>query len=200
MTNRKIIALTRWTFIGKVMSLLFSKAQKCWSQKYCWDIFSSFHLIMLQIRKLRPECYDHSNILLYPASVYPGVHLTLSPKLLLKCELTVTQLCLTLCHPVDCSWPGSSVYGILQARILEWAAIPISRGSSWLRDQTGVSLIEIRFITIWATRNAKYLLWGVRSKQTRCMRPEKWRGILKQSGRENEASKGHIIVRGSGFL
>ena len=88
------------------------------------DIFSYFYLIILQIRKLSPECYDRSNILLYPASVYPGVYLALSPKLLLKCEVTVTQLCLTLCHTVDCSWLGSSVYGILQARILEWQPFP----------------------------------------------------------------------------
>ena len=39
------------------------------------------------------------------------------------------QSCLTLCDPMDCSLPGSSVYGILQARILEWVAIPSSRGS-----------------------------------------------------------------------
>jgi len=38
----------------------------------------------------------------------------------------VTQSCLTLCHPMDCSPPGSSVHGILQARILEWVAIPFS--------------------------------------------------------------------------
>ena len=40
------------------------------------------------------------------------------------------QLCLTLCDPVDCSLPGSSVPGVLQVRILEWVAIPFSRGSS----------------------------------------------------------------------
>ena len=40
------------------------------------------------------------------------------------------QSCPTLCDPVDCSPPGSSVHGILQARILEWVAIPFSRGSS----------------------------------------------------------------------
>ena len=38
------------------------------------------------------------------------------------------QSCLTLCNPMDCSPPGSSVHGILQARILEWAAMPSSRG------------------------------------------------------------------------
>ena len=42
--------------------------------------------------------------------------------------------CSTLCDPVDCSLPGSSVHGIFQARILEWVAISFSRGSSWPRD------------------------------------------------------------------
>ena len=44
------------------------------------------------------------------------------------------QSCLTLCDPMDCSLPGSSVHGILQARILEWVAMSSSRGSSPLRD------------------------------------------------------------------
>ena len=47
--------------------------------------------------------------------------------------------CLTLCDPRDCSLPGSSVHGILQARILEWVAIPSSSGSSPPRDWTWVS-------------------------------------------------------------
>ena len=46
----------------------------------------------------------------------------------------VAQLCLTLCDPIDCSLPGSSAHGILQARILEWVAIPFSRGSSQTKD------------------------------------------------------------------
>ena len=46
----------------------------------------------------------------------------------------VAQSCLTLCDPMDCSLPGSSVHGILQAKILEWVAIPFSRGSSQPRD------------------------------------------------------------------
>ena len=49
------------------------------------------------------------------------------------------QFCPTLCDPVDCSLPGPSVHGILQARILEWVAVPFSRGSSQPRDQTPVS-------------------------------------------------------------
>ena len=42
--------------------------------------------------------------------------------------MLVTQLCLTLCDPMDCSLPGSSVHGLLQARILEWVAISFSKG------------------------------------------------------------------------
>ena len=55
---------------------------------------------------------------------------------------SVTQLCLTLCSPMDYSWPGSSVHEILQARKLEWVAISFSRGSSQPRDQTCVSCIS----------------------------------------------------------
>ena len=63
-----------------------------------------------------------------------------------------TQLCLTLCGPMGCSPLNSSVHGILQARILEWVAIPFSRGSSQHRDWTQVSCIAGRFFTIWAAR------------------------------------------------
>ena len=52
------------------------------------------------------------------------------------------QSCLTLCNPMDWSPPGSSVYGILQARILEWVAMPSSRGSSWPRDRNWVSSVS----------------------------------------------------------
>ena len=62
--------------------------------------------------------------------------------------------CLTVWDPMDCGLPGSSVLGILQARILEWAAISVSRGASWPRDQTQVSCIAGRFFTIRATREA----------------------------------------------
>ena len=61
--------------------------------------------------------------------------------------------CVWLCDPMDCNPPGSSVRGILQARILEWVAIPFSRGSSWPRDQTWVSCTVGRFFTLWATKS-----------------------------------------------
>ena len=50
--------------------------------------------------------------------------------------------------------PGSSVHGILQERILEWVAIPFSRGSRWPRGRNWVSSIAGRFSTVWATRHA----------------------------------------------
>ena len=65
-----------------------------------------------------------------------------------KVKMLVAQPCLTLCNPRDCSLPGSSVHGTFQARILEWVAIPFSRGSSQARDQTQVSYIAGTFFTI----------------------------------------------------
>ena len=67
-------------------------------------------------------------------------------------ESVVAQSCLTLCDPMDCSPPDFSIHGSLQARILEWVAIPFSRGSFWPRDWAWVSCIAGRFLTVWATR------------------------------------------------
>ena len=90
MTTGKTIALTRWTFVGKVMSLLKKQILKIEQDKImcaCMNCFS----------------------------------------------------CVRLCNHKDCSPPGSSVHGILQARILEWIAMRSSRGSSRPRDRTQVS-------------------------------------------------------------
>ena len=57
-------------------------------------------------------------------------------------SVLVAESCLTLCDSMDCRLPGSSVHGILQARILEWVAISFSRGSSQLKDQTYVSYVS----------------------------------------------------------
>ena len=58
--------------------------------------------------------------------------------------------------PMDCSPPGSSVHGILQARILQWVAMPSSRGSSWPRDQTHVSCTGRQILHYCTTSGA---LW-----------------------------------------
>ena len=65
-----------------------------------------------------------------------------------KVKVLVAQLCLTLCDPMDHSLSSSSVHGILQARILEWVAIPFSRESFRFRDQTLVSRTAGGFFTI----------------------------------------------------
>ena len=62
------------------------------------------------------------------------------------------QLCPTLCNSVDCSPPDSSVHGSLQTRILEWVAMPSSRGSSQPRDQTHVSYVSWVGSRFFATR------------------------------------------------
>ena len=69
-----------------------------------------------------------------------------------KVKVLVTLSCLTLCDFMDCSSPGSSVHGILQARILEWVAF--SRGSSPHRNQTWVTHIAGRLLTNWAISEA----------------------------------------------
>ena len=66
----------------------------------------------------------------------------------------VSQSCLTLCDPMDRGPPGSSVHGILQAKVLAWVAMLSSRGSSQPRDWTQVSHIASGFLTVWATREA----------------------------------------------
>ena len=69
-------------------------------------------------------------------------------------EVKWKLLSLSLCDPVDCSLPGSSVHGILQARILEWVAVLFSKGSSQPRGRTQVSHIAGGFFTVWATKEA----------------------------------------------
>ena len=91
MTTGETIALTSWTFVGKVMCLLF-------------------------------------NMLSAAAAAAAAKSL---------------QLCLTLCDPIDGSPPGSPIPGILQARTLEWVAVPSSRGSSRPRHLTAALLFPV---------------------------------------------------------
>ena len=78
-----------------------------------------------------------------------------------KVKGTVAQSCPTLCDPID-----YTVHGILQARILEWVAVPFSRGSSQPRDWTQVACIAGRFFTSWTTGKPKNP-FSRRSSQTR---------------------------------
>ena len=90
MTTGKIIALTRWTFVGKVMSLLFF-----FFLKNRWTL-SKVEFLLRQFSLDLPFGFV---------------------------VVSVTKSCLTLCDPMDCTPPGSSVHGISQARILEWVAV-----------------------------------------------------------------------------
>ena len=104
----------------------------------------------------------------WPHKTVPKVGTTLAPlalKSVMKvCMYLVAQSCPALCDLIYCSPPGSSVHGILQARVLEWAAIPFSRGSSQPRDWTQVSCIAGGFFTLWATREAHNYIFGGFSK------------------------------------
>ena len=92
-------------------------------------------------------CIPHPN---------PPPHLPLHQ---IRMLVLVAQPYLTLCdHPMDYSPPGSSVYGVLQARILKWVAIPFCKGSFQFRDQTWVSCIAKRFFVISVTREAHFIM------------------------------------------
>ena len=129
MTTGKTIALTRWTFVGKVMSLLF-------------NTLSSLVITFLPRSKslLISWLQWSSAVILEPPKKFCAF-------------LKVRSLSrVRLCDPMDCSLPRSSVHGIFQARVLEWVAISFSRGSSWPRDQTQASRTVGRCFTVWATR------------------------------------------------
>ena len=76
-----------------------------------------------------------------------AIHMKLTQYCKSLCGCSVAQLCLTLCGPVGCSWPGSSVHGIFQKRVLEQVASSSSRASSWPRDWTRISCIAGGFFT-----------------------------------------------------
>ena len=115
----------------------------------------------------------------------------LPPALCVWCVCEVAQSCLTLCDPVDCSLPGSSVHGIFQARVLEWVAVSFSRGSSPPRDWTQVCHIAGRRFIVRATlsRWHLYVPWLKKLTQnldhhTQLCWEEKWgrQGICSYSG------------------
>ena len=69
----------------------------------------------------------------------------------------VAQSCPTLCDPIDCSLPGSSIHGIFQATVLEWVAISFSRESSQPRDRTKSPALQADAFHLWVTRAAHKL-------------------------------------------
>ena len=85
-------------------------------------------------------------------------------RMILGYWLIIYSVHLFTCDPMDCSLPGSSVHGILQARILEWVVIPFSRESSQPRDWTWISCIVGGFFTVWATREAPFHRYYVNNR------------------------------------
>ena len=105
-----------------------------------------------------------------------------------KKESEVAQSCPILCDPEDYSLPGSSVHGILQARILEWVTISFSRGSSRPRDRAQVSYIGGRRFNLWPTREARdehnnssfrVSEWG---KDSLSGEEQSWRMLMQREG------------------
>ena len=88
-------------------------------------------------------CFAHRHVLSGLHSVSNNWNMWLTFKMGSEVKWSeVAQSCPTLCDPMDCSLPGSSVRGILQARILEWVAISFSRRSSQPKDRTRVSPLQ----------------------------------------------------------
>ena len=106
-----------------------------WPERHQWDVPIATRVSFIAFR---PSWQTEQG------NIYVCTHLCM-------CVL-VTQSCLTLCDLIDCSPQGSSVLWILQARILEWVAIPFFRGSSQPRDWMQVSPIAGGFFTVWATK------------------------------------------------
>ena len=147
-----------------------------WDKSWSWNVFQT--LVKFTTKKGRPK---ELNRQLQPFNMsqwnprkentcHPAV-ITLLPLPMVNPEETlriqdyrplgscavlslVIQSCPTLCDPMNCSLLGSSVCGILQARILEWVSVPFSRGSSQPRDRTQVSCIAGGFLKGWATKEA----------------------------------------------
>ena len=81
-------------------------------------------------------------------------------KILCVCVCVLdSQLCPTLCDPIDWSLPGSSVHGIAWARIPEWVASPFSREYSQPKNQTWDSCITGGFFTVWVTRETPFYVY-----------------------------------------
>ena len=118
-------------------SLSFPISQSLLKLMSIGSVMPSNHLTLCRPLLLLPSIFP--SIRVFSNELALGKPLIL-PYLTCACvHAKLLQSCLTLCDPMDCSPPGSSVHRILQARIPEWVAMPTSRGSSQSRDRTHVS-------------------------------------------------------------
>ena len=92
------------------------------------------------------------------------------------------------CNPTDCTLPGSSIHGILQARVLEWLAISFFRGSSWPRDRTQVPHVAGRRFTLWTTKEVCQIQWKFNSLTKDVLEWKSRMSLLSFSGRWDAAT------------
>ena len=127
-------------------------------------IASTPHSILIPAYFLNPLYWVNPTI---PSAVEPQItpYSLYSDDRLRRVSISICakslQSCLTICDPMDCSPPGSSVHGVLQARILEWISISFSRGSSQPGDQTHVSHVSriCRWVPSSTTWEAPISVW-----------------------------------------
>ena len=148
-----------WTKLVDVMKfqLSYFKSWKMMLRKCCTQYAIKFGKLSSGHRTGKGQFSFQFQRNAMPKNAQTPTQLHSSHTLVRKKESEVAQLCPTICDPMDCSLPGSSLHGILQARVLEWVAISFSRGSSQPRDRIWVSCIPGRGFNLWATREAYFL-------------------------------------------
>ena len=121
-------AITSWQIDGETVTDFIFGGSKITADGY-WKHEIKRHLLLGR------------KVMTYLDSILKSRDITLPTKVCQVKWSEVAQSCLTLCDPIDCSLPGSSVHGIFQAIVLEWVAISFSRGSSQPRAWIQVSRI-----------------------------------------------------------
>ena len=108
-------------------------------EQHCYRIFAEDFFLSYAFWETHIGCFSGKTVK-YKGRRYDPWWLDNTDRFV--CVCSVAQSCLTLQDPIDCSPPDSAVYGIFQARILEWVAISSLRGSSQPRDQTHISWVS----------------------------------------------------------
>ena len=154
-----------WCCFSAIKTDFFNKCQFINCVKITWRILSRLISTRNKTGSYRSRLTDIENRLVVTKGERAGGEWMDWEFGVSKCKLlyvymcSVDQSCLILCDPIDCSPPDSSVHGIFQARILDWVAMPFSRGSSQLRGQTHISCIsriDRQFLYHCATWEAQY--------------------------------------------
>ena len=167
----------RWTRSSSFLPMCYARVPGYPHKFLCLEYFESapvsciwVFLRFLHTRLLSAkQDWERHNLPSRRSNGLPWVHqgwIHFGPTFRWKWRVFVAQLYPTLCDPMDCSPPGSSVHGIPQARVLEWVAIPFSKGSFQLWDTTWVLWIAIWFL---------YRLSHLRSPGEKCKHlPASW--------------------------